>query len=222
MFLPSLCCCLPSAGIDHSSWAVQSHVARCWQGATSHPRDPQWSLKDCPDIPCQHGRNESLHYNHPTWDQWQMGTCEFFPALQGSGEQCHCSNTAGPGNGLFTLQLPSYAEFSGVLSFGFGSIAMYLESGRDLWYKCLRHIRPFLHDNFKWKLLNLKVLRFLVFSWPAGKYRMWISILFHHSALQMFYLCSQVAFPCCTRFAYGSYYQTKSLKWDLNRILQLS
>lgn len=143
MFSHSLCCCLSSAGTDHSSWAVQSHIARCRQGTTSHPGNPQWSVKDCPDISCQHGRNESLHYNHPTRDQRQMGTREFFPALQGSGGQCYCSTTVGPGNGLFTLQLPSHtAEFSGVLSFGFGLVAMYLESGRDLWYKRLRHIRP--------------------------------------------------------------------------------
>ena len=55
---------------------------------------------------------------------------------------------------------------------------------------------------------------------------MWVSILFHHSTFQMFYLHSQVAFPCCnpkraatlhTSCAYGSWYQTRSPKWDLNR-----
>lgn len=75
------CCCLPSTGIDHSPRTVQSHFARCRQGATGHPGNPQWSLKDCPDVPRQHGRNEPLHYNHPTGDQWQMGTREFFTEL---------------------------------------------------------------------------------------------------------------------------------------------
>lgn len=109
MLLPSLCCCLPSAGIDHSPRTVQSHFARCRQGATGHSGNPQWSLKDCPDISCQHGRNESLHYDHPTRDQWQMGTCEFFPTLQVSVGGCHCSISGAPGSGLFTLQLPSHA-----------------------------------------------------------------------------------------------------------------
>ena len=109
VLLGLLCFCFPSAGVDHSPRTVQSHFARCRQGATGHPGNPQWSLKDCPDIPCQHGRNESLHYHHTTWDQWQMGTCEFFPTLQVSVGRCHCSVAGAPESELFTLQLLSYA-----------------------------------------------------------------------------------------------------------------
>lgn len=169
MLLPSLCCCLPSAGIDHSARTVQSHFARCRQGATGHPGNPQRSLKDCPDIPCQHGRNESLHYDHPTWDQWQMGTCEFFPTLQVSVGGCHCSITEAPGSGLFTLQLPSHAycwAFFFFLSFVFGSVAMCLESGRHLSYKCLRDVWSLLLALFIMKDAKLKALRFSVLSWP--------------------------------------------------------
>lgn len=170
MLLPSVCFCLPSAGIDHSPRTVQSHFARCRQGATGHPGNPQWSLKDCPDIPCQHGRNKSLHYNHPTRDQWQMGTCEYFLTLQVSVGGCHCSVTGAPGNGLFTLQLLSHAYCWGLLgfflSFVFGSITVCLESGRDLSYKCLRGVRCLLLAIFIMKDAKLKALRFSVLSWP--------------------------------------------------------
>lgn len=44
---------------------------------------------------------------------------------------------------LCSYPLVLTAEFSGVLSFGFGSVAVYLESGKDAWYNCLRHRPPF-------------------------------------------------------------------------------
>lgn len=63
-----------------------------------------------------------------------MGTCEFFPALQGIGVNVIAQPLQAQEMDYLLCSYPFMltADLSGVLSFGFGTIAMYLGSGRDL------------------------------------------------------------------------------------------